>query len=154
LSADDGLPPPGFARLRLLRTNGFLDANGPLYAKREPGRFVLGIRVEHRHTNFGGICHGGWLATLADMLIGLGANAQAKLWQFLPTVNLTCDYLKPAQLGDWIEGRVDVLRTTRNLCFTQGVLSVEGEPILRCHGTLKVPGKPDPQFVLQGFEDL
>lgn len=146
-------PPEGFARLDL-RPNGFIDTNGPLYAKREPGRLVLGAPVEARHCNFAGICHGGWLGTLADLLIGLAANAQARLWRFLPTVSLSCDYLKPAQQGDWVEGRADILRTTRNLCFVQGLLSVAGEPVLRCHGLLKIGGEVDPRFILKGFEDL
>ena len=50
-------------------------------------------------------CHGGMLATLADMLLLLGTNVQSKLGQFLLTVSLDIDFVGPVMEGDWLEGR-------------------------------------------------
>jgi uncharacterized protein (TIGR00369 family) len=51
----------------------FIRHNGPLYARLLDGRLELGFRVEERHTNPLKICHGGMLATLADMLLPMVA---------------------------------------------------------------------------------
>ena len=57
---------------------------------------------------------------------------------FLPTVNLTCDYLAPAPLGAWVEGRADPVKTTRNLLFAQGLATADGEPVMRANGIFKI----------------
>ena len=129
--------PAGFAPLRL--SMGFLAAIGPLYGKWAEDRLVLGFRVEERHCNPGRVAHGGMLATFADMLLPFASRLQSKTdMGFLPTVNLTCDYLAPAPLGAWVEGRADALKTTRNLLFAQGLATADGEPVLRANGIFKI----------------
>ena len=49
---------------------------GPLYARWSGERLQLGFRVEHRHTNPLGICHGGMMASFADMLLPCAAQAE------------------------------------------------------------------------------
>src|SRR5689334_22732028 len=98
--------PAGFGPLRL--NMGFLAAIGPLYGRWAEDRLVLGFRVEQRHCNPGQVAHGGMLATFADMLLPIASRLQSKPdLGFLPTVNLACDYLAPAPLGAWVEGRAD-----------------------------------------------
>ena len=64
--------PIGF---RLARIGGdFLMHNGPLYGKWTPDKVQLGFVVEQRHTNPLGICHGGMLATFADMMLPMLAS--------------------------------------------------------------------------------
>ena len=135
--------PEGFTRLSL-RPSGFTDANGPIYGKRHDGRFVMGIRVEERHCNAAGRCHGGMLAALADILLAMGSNMEANLSSFLLTVNLTCDFLDGAARGAWLEGRVDVLRVTRTLVFSQGLLVADHAPVLRANAVLRRPSRSDP----------
>jgi uncharacterized protein (TIGR00369 family) len=130
--------PEGFKAIPL---NGFAGASGPLYGKLESDRLILGFRVELRHCNPANICHGGMLMTFADMLLGMGSNVQAKLGRFLPTVNMTSDFLAPAPLGCWVEGRTEVLRTTRNLVFAQCLVTADGAPAMRASGILKL-GQP------------
>jgi len=135
--------PAGFRRVDLAR-NPFLDRVGPLYARLADGEFVLGFRVEPGHCNPGGTCHGGMMSTLADMLLILGANAQANLQRYMTTVNLTLDFLGPAPNGCWLEGRAQVLRVTRSLVFAQGTMTRDGEPVLRASAILKPVGEPSP----------
>jgi uncharacterized protein (TIGR00369 family) len=118
---------------------GFLDSNGPLYARWD-GAFVrLGFRVEERHCNPGMAAHGGMLATFADLQLPLAARFQSgRDMGFMPTVNLTCDYLAPAKLGAWIEGEAAPVKITRNLVFMQGVATADGEPCLRMNGIFKI----------------
>jgi uncharacterized protein (TIGR00369 family) len=129
--------PAGFAPLRL--SMGFLEAVGPLYGRWADDRLLLGFRVEQRHCNPGGVAHGGMLATFADMLLPIASRFQSKMeLGFLPTVNLTCDYLAPAPLGTWVEGRAELVKATRNLLFSQGLATADGEPVLRANGVFKI----------------
>lgn len=62
--------PDGFAPLQL-RPNPYIDACRPLYGRRDGDALCFGLRVERRHFNPAGSCHGGMLTTLADMLLVL-----------------------------------------------------------------------------------
>ena len=138
--------PAGFKPVDL-PTNAFMNANGPVYVKMEGESLVLGLRIEGRHCNSNAMCHGGMLLTLADLILTIGVNVQAKLSRFLPTVSVTCDFLGPAPLGAWLEARVTVLRTTRNLVFATGLLTLEdASPVARMSGILKISGEPNPAY--------
>ena len=117
----------------------FLLHNGPLYGKWTPERVYLGFRVEPRHSNPLGICHGGMLATLCDMLVPL-ANIYRPdgVRQFLPTISLHIDYMGPSRVGAWVQGEAEVLKTTRNMLFGQGLVTADGEPALRFNGVFKL----------------
>ncbi len=140
----------GFSRLSLPPA-GFIDTNGPLYGKWEGDRVVIGLEIETRHCNSNGTCHGGMLMMLADMLLAMGGNLQGELSRFLPTVSLTCDFLGPAKQGAWIEGRLDILKITKSFVFTQGLLTVESEPVLRANAILKLSSQTDPNYASHTF---
>lgn len=117
----------------------FIFHNGPLYGKWTGQRLLLGFRVEERHTNPLKICHGGMLATFADMLIPCASMYQHEgERRFLPTISLQIDYMGAATLGAWVQGEASVLRTTRNMLFGQGLVSADGQPALRVSGIFKV----------------
>ncbi len=138
--------PAGFKALDL-PTNSFMNANGPVYVKMDGAHLILGLRVEERHCNSMGMCHGGMLLTLADLAFTISVNVQAKLSRFLVTVNVSCDFIGAAPNGAWLQSRVDVLRATRNLAFSQGLLSLsDGTPVARISGILKIGGEPDPAY--------
>ncbi|MBN8494450.1 MAG: PaaI family thioesterase [Burkholderiales bacterium] len=142
--------PDGFVPLRL-RPNPYIDACGPLYGRREGDGFCLGLRVERRHCNPGGSCHGGMLTTLADMLLVLGAGVLTGQTRYMLTVQLSCDFMAPAMEGAWIEGRLQVLRSTRSLVFCQGRLDAEGAQVLRLSGIAKPSGPGDDSFTLAHY---
>jgi uncharacterized protein (TIGR00369 family) len=129
--------PAGFAPLGIRM--GFLESNGPLYLRRLNDRVALGFRVGLRHCNPGNICHGGMLATFADMLLPIAARLQSRAEMgFLPTINLACDFLAPAPLGSWVEGLAEAVRATRNLLFVQGLATADGVACLRANGIFKI----------------
>ena len=101
-SPDPALP-AGFVPMRM-PTNPFIDGIGPLYGRLDEGRFVLGIRIERRHCNPGGTCHGGMIMTLSDMLLLMGSNIEGGVNRYFTTVNVTCDFIAPAPEGAWVEG--------------------------------------------------
>ena len=129
--------PDGFVPLPF--KGGFVGTNGPLYAKRADGMLRLGFRVEERHCNPMGICHGGMLATFADMQLPFGARAQSEnADRFLPTISLTTDSMAPAPMGAWVEGETVVLRVTRNMVFAQMTATADGTLCLRANGIFKI----------------
>lgn len=135
--------PAGFVELPFGGGEHFLSLTGPLWGKRESNKLVLGFRVEKRHCNVGGICHGGMLMTFADMQLGLGARFDSEEdFGFMPTVSMTADFLAPAPLGAWVEGRTDLLRATRNFLFVQCIVTSNGAPAVRSSGIMKSGGAP------------
>ena len=118
----------------------FIVANGPLYERMHDGVCQLGFRVEARHTNTMGICHGGMMATFCDMLLPITAfyATPALHGRFLPTVSLQIDYLAPAPKGAWVESQAQVLRTTRSLIFAQGLVTADGQTVARVSGVFKI----------------
>ncbi|RPH45939.1 MAG: PaaI family thioesterase [Burkholderiales bacterium] len=144
--AEDRSVPEGFVPLAF-GDNPFVDSVGPLLghaAEGRDGRLVMGLRVERRHCSPSGFCHGGMLMSLADMLVVVGSNLQTGQDRFMSTVSLSADFLAPVPEGAWIEGRLEVLRATRNLVFSQGLFRVEGAPVLRVDGIAKPIGDASP----------
>ena len=120
--------------------DGFIGVNGPLYVRRAGSTFQLGFRVERRHCNMMGICHGGMMATFCDMLMPISAHVlSAEIgMRFLPTINLQIDYLAAAPLGAWVQGEAQLLRTTRSLVFMQGLVQADGVSVARTSGIFKI----------------
>ena len=119
---------------------GFIGVNGPLYARRSEAGFQLGFRVEGRHCNPMGICHGGMMATFCDMLLPISAHVMSKELadRFLPTINLQIDYLAASSLGAWVQGEAQLLRATRSLVFMQGLVQADGVSVARVSGIFKI----------------
>ena len=129
-------PPEGFVPVRM--GGAFASHNGPLFARWHDGRLQMGFRVGPMHVNPGNACHGGMLGTLADILISSAAQYQTDIPRtFLPTISLQTDFLAPAPLGSWVQGQADVLKVTQRMIFSQGLLTADGEPILRASGVFR-----------------
>jgi acyl-coenzyme A thioesterase PaaI-like protein len=119
---------------------GFLQPLGPLYVRREDGgRSVFGLRIEPAHCNAKDMCHGGMLATLADLVLGIGGLEQVGVSGFFVTMNLTQDFLAPVPLGAWLEKGADRLHGTRGAMFVQGLFTVEGRLGLPANGVYLLP---------------
>jgi uncharacterized protein (TIGR00369 family) len=150
-------PPDGFVAVLLGGT--FATHNGPLFARWHEGRLQLGFRVGPTHVNPGNACHGGMLGTFADILISTAAQYQTDIpRQFLPTVSLQMDFMAPAPLGSWVQGEAEILKVTKSLIFSQGLVRAGGTTVLRTSGVfrrgpllpdtksdsrLKLPGMPE-----------
>lgn len=128
--------PEGFVAAPL--GGAFATHNGPLFARWHGGRLQLGFRVGANHVNPGNACHGGMLATFADILISTAAQYQTDIpRQFLPTVSLQMDFMAPAPLGSWVQGEAEILKVTKNLLFSHGLLRADGNTVLRCSGVFR-----------------
>lgn len=140
-------PPEGFKPIDFQRFNDWRNFNthiGPLYFRRgekgTPDAFVMGLRVQPYMCNPAGTLHGGMMMTVADLIGGMGAMAVAGIkGKFAPTVNMTFDFIAPAREGDWVEGRLELMRQTRSMLFSHIWLSVGGTKILRASCIVKIP---------------
>ena len=144
-TATDAGVPPGY---RAIGTVGvFISGNGDMYWRPEPdGQVSFGTRIEDRHCNIAGSCHGGWIATYCDMALPLTARFTIPEFEerVLLTVSLTVDYLDPARSGDWLEGRATVLRRTARMVFVQGLLSVGERLVARSSTILRIGPQTSP----------
>jgi uncharacterized protein (TIGR00369 family) len=133
--------PAGFKPVVMTLGGSFVAANGPLYVSKQGDTVRLGLRIEERHCSGLGMCHGGLLATFADMLMPLAMYNEAELAaapRTIPTVSMQLDFIAPVRMGDWLEGEGQVLKVTRSLVFVQALVRVEGNVVLRCSGVYKI----------------
>jgi len=114
---------------------------GPLFERRDGERIALGLRVEDKHTNSRGICHGGVLATLADLALGYAMIYRADARSGFVTVHLSLDYAGSARLGDWIESDVDVQKMGAQIAFCSGFLLVGKRRVVRASGVFALSGR-------------
>lgn len=134
--ADPATVPEGFVAVAL--GGAFATRNGPLYARWQHERLQMGFRVGADHVNPGNNCHGGMLSMFADILISTAAQYQSDIpRQFLPTISLQMDFMAGAPFGAWVQGQADVLRVTRNLIFSQGLVYADGTLALRASGVFR-----------------
>lgn len=139
-------PPADFLKIDFARGRPeptFNSHIGNLYVRRGEkgtrGEFVMGFRVHQHMCNPAGGLHGGMMMTVADLVGAMGGGTLAGLRKFLPTVNMTFDFVAPGKVGDWVEGRAELVRATRSLLFTNIYLTVGEQKILRASSICKIP---------------
>lgn len=126
--------PPGFHMLDW--RSGFGDSIGPIFERTlEDGGYVRAFRVEPRHTNGLNNAHGGMLLSFADMAFGHVVSARRERWWV--TVRLSCDFLAPAHLGDWVEGSGEILGVQDDYYTVEGRLWVGERTVLTGLGLFK-----------------
>lgn len=138
-------PPEGFSLVDFARGRPEPNFNthvGNMYVKRGAkgtrDEFVLAIRVQQNMCNPAGGLHGGMMMMVADLVGTMGGGYLAGLRKFLPTVSMTFDFVAPARVGDWVEGRGELIRQTRTLLFTNIYLTVGEQKILRASSIAKI----------------
>ena len=125
------MPPIPEAFRKIERLSPFNALVGPLYERRDGESVSIGIVVEEKHTNSRGICHGGVLATLADLALGYEMLAKSGDKGSFLTAHLAVDYAGAAKVGDWIESQVEIQRVGARLAFANCYLVANDKPIVR-----------------------
>ena len=114
---------------------------GPLYERRDGDAVSIGLQIEQKHTNSRGICHGGVLATLADLALGYSMLARSGDRGSFLTAHLAVDYAGAAKAGDWLESKVEIQRVGARLAFANCYLVANGKPIVRASAIFARDGK-------------
>lgn len=133
--------PEGFRKIE--RLSPFNALVGPLYERRDGEAVSIGLRIETKHTNSRGVCHGGVLATLADLALGYAMLAKSGDKGSFVTAHLAVDYAGAARAGDWIESKVEIQRVGARLAFANCYLIAGEKPIVRASAIFARDGKTE-----------
>lgn len=136
--------PAGFQVLS--EHEGFAHHVGPIYWRIDGQKGILAFRVAAHHLNPAGICHGGMMMAVMDMALGFNNRLSSGRGAFPPTIQLSYDFLQPAQLGDWLESDVNFTHNTPRMGFANGFLVGPRGVVLRCSGICRLPRPDDPRF--------
>ena len=132
--------PEGYEIVQRTQGPTFAGLVGPFYAKRAGRELSLGLRIEQRHLNSRGTCHGGLLATLADIALGyacVAANEDGQSRNFV-TIDLAVEYLAASQAGDWLYSEVSVMNADTRTAAAAGHLLVDGRPVARISANFRM----------------
>ena len=145
MSAQNDIP-EGFQLEQRIQAHTFGGLAGPFYSRRRGSELSLGLRIEQRHCNSRGTCHGGLLATLADMALGYscalaGEAGEGEADEGRPnfvTVDLSLQYLASTQVGDWVQSEVTVLSPGSRTRSATGHLLANGNPVVRISANFRM----------------
>jgi acyl-coenzyme A thioesterase 13 len=132
--------PAGYELVQRTQGSTFAGLAGPFYARREGRQLSLGLRIEQRHLNSRGTCHGGLLATLADIALGyacVAAAADGQSKNFV-TIDLAVEYMAGTHEGDWLYSEVKVLNADSRTAAAAGHLLVDGNPVARISANFRM----------------
>ena len=131
--------PEGFRRIE--RLSPFNALVGPLYERRDGEAVSIGLAIEAKHTNSRGVCHGGVLATHADLALGYAMLAKSGDKGSFVTAHLAVDYAGAARAGDWVHSQVEIQRVGSRLAFANCYLISGEKPIVRASAIFARDGK-------------
>ena len=104
------------------------------------GEVRLGWEARPDHRNLQGLVHGGILATLADIAMGLAVRTVVGPTRRHVTIDLHVHYLRPARPGR-LEALGSVVRVGTHVGFAEGSLTdAAGRLLVRASGTYSVTG--------------
>jgi acyl-coenzyme A thioesterase 13 len=133
--------PDGYRAIE--RLSPFNALVGPLYERRDGETVSIGLRIEAKHANSRGVCHGGVLATLADLALGYAMLAKSGDKPGFVTAHLAVDYAGAARPGDWVASQVEIQRVGARLAFANCYLVSDGKPIVRASAIFARDGKSE-----------
>jgi len=118
-------------------TNDFPHFVGPVLERLEDGRRIFAFQADGRHANDRGVVHGGMLVTFADQAFGeLVLDSVGR--KLCATIQLNTQFIAAVQIGDFVEGRGEIVRSTRSLVFLRGMLTVGDRTVAAIDGIWKV----------------
>jgi acyl-CoA thioesterase len=132
--------------LELIRNRYFEDRSRPLFEHAlnptlktlEPGVAEVLIIVNEPLQNAQGMAHGGALATLCDLAMGLACVTMGKM---VVTTDLSISYLRAAKVGQTLIARGEIVKDGKNLMRAMTrVDDNEGNLIVDARATFFVTG--------------
>lgn len=122
---------------REVRGHGFNAHVGPIkFAPMGEKRWCATVVLDERHINVGGVCHGGFLLSLADVAMGASTFAAGGNHP-CATIQLDGHFLAAAKVGQRLVAEAIQLRKVRELSFMQCYIWADGSQIMRASGTWK-----------------
>ncbi|MBS28835.1 MAG: hypothetical protein CL566_07940 [Alphaproteobacteria bacterium] len=136
--------PRGFERFSF--DSPFTVRNGPLFVKCGKSKVDFGFRAGTRHLNPRDVVHGGWMTSFVDVAMAQSALYEMGVVGLTPTIHLEADFLAPVLPGQWVQCDSRLVKSTRTMNFVQGMVTADGEPVLRCSGIYRKPRDVKPRI--------
>lgn len=128
--------PPGFIRIK--SSSRFFRGLGRYYILEQSDQPpVYGLHVRPKHGNRHGTGHGGFLASLADTFMA-GYVSHECPGARMVTADLRIRYVRPAQMGDWLQNRQVSLVRQGDTVLVQCDLECGGKAVIRAYGRFKL----------------
>lgn len=109
--------------------------NGKLIDAKE-GSLLVEFVVRQDMTNPMGVLHGGIAATILDDVVGMMVYVLGRDFAYT-SVNLNCDFLHAARLGDVLLASGKVIRAGKNIIHVEGVITNQEDKIVaKCTSNL------------------
>lgn len=109
---------------------------GPFLRRDDSDGVVIGLRVEPHHANEHGSLHGGVQMAMADYTVG--TNARHNMGdEGTVSISFTAEFVDAGRVGEWVEGRAEVVRRTGSMVFVRGLLTTEGRTLLSFTSVVK-----------------
>ena len=109
---------------------------GPFLRRDTADGVTIGLRVEPHHCNEHGTLHGGVQMAMADYTVGttarFGMGEEGTM-----SVSFDAAFVDAGQLGDWVEGRAEIVRRTGSMVFVKGQLTVGERTLLSFSSIVK-----------------
>ena len=133
--------PEGFVRHD--RTSPLTAPWEPIFSKRESDRVRLGLEIRKEHTNSRGLLHGGLIAALADNAMGMSlgvwlADQGRTPERGLVTTSLSVDFLRRAELGQWLEVDTTFAHAGKRQGVAQAFVTANGAVIARANAAFSI----------------
>jgi uncharacterized protein (TIGR00369 family) len=119
----------------------FEDYVGPIYYRKRDDGVHCVMPTETRHTNAGGVLHGGVLLTFADYALcsaaGLAASGGTMPGSFALTLSLTLQFLEAGRIGPALESVGQATQVTGRLAFVRGSVLQQGRRLVTYSGVCR-----------------
>lgn len=135
---------PGWMRWELGDDGRFNALLGPVSVKAEgPGRAVVRMTPERRHSNLRDHVHGGALAGFADVALFAAARGLGVLQAGgSSTIDLSLQFVAGAEIGRPVDAEVELLRETGRMLFLRAVMRQGDTVVASFTGTVRKASLP------------
>jgi uncharacterized protein (TIGR00369 family) len=129
---------PGWFTWDLPDADRFNATLGKLIVRPESdGRARCRMFPEKLQSNLGNVVHGGAILTFVDMAMFAGGYAAGGDFGPSVTLDLSAQFLSPAELGIPLDATVEILRESKRLAVMRGLVEQEGRIVASWSGTLR-----------------
>ena len=125
--------------IEFCHSNTIIDTLGIEAVPDSDGEVHLELIVDHKHTNFCNICHGGVLTTMADTAMGIICN---ELNKSVITMNLSINFLHAVKLQTKIVAVPKIIHNGRQTMVCEcDIIDEKGKLLVKSNATFFVVGK-------------
>jgi len=126
---------------KFIASDNLADLLGFELVSAEKGSATLRMKVERKHINFNGKCHGGALFAFGDMALGLACNSRGKL---ATLVDGQMSISNAVEEGDWLIAHAYEISRSRKIgSYQVRIYKAENKQhVSLMHGTVYILDKP------------